>query len=120
MLCQYQTDQSVPQLDSRKRSYSTVSNEERADIIHAIDELGMTGAVAATLYRVGQTTVANIKRVFCQEGKNLSKKTNRGIMEQLLSEEQKTMICTWLDSNCLLTLLSSRTMRHRNIQRNSK
>jgi transposase len=89
---------------SCSRVHSSISNEKRELIMHAINELGMSVKEAATFYKVARTTVSSIKQVYYSENGRTSKKTNRGRREPKLSQEQQSTIRDWVDDNCLLTL----------------
>ena len=91
-----------------RRAYSSVSNEKRGLIIHAIDTLGWSVTATAKHYQVSQTTVSNIKRVFYTDGGRINKKVSRGRRAPKLSDERAAIIRQWVDNDCLLSLSSIR------------
>jgi transposase len=91
-----------------RRAYSSISNEKRGLIIHAIDSLGWSVTATAKHYQVSQTTVSNIKRVFYTEGGRINKKVTSGRRAPKLSDERAKIIRQWVDNDCLLSLSSIR------------
>ena len=89
---------------SRKRTYTTISNEKRALIMNAIDSLGMPVTEAAKHFQVSRTAISNIKRIFYAEGYRTDKKITRGKKVPILTATEICIIQQWLDNNALLTL----------------
>ena len=87
-----------------RRPYSTISNEKRSLIMHAIDTIGMSVTEAAKHYQVSRSTISSIKHVYENEDGRTTKKTNHGKRVSKLSDDQKHIVRQWVDNNCLLTL----------------
>jgi transposase len=89
-----------------RRAYTSISDEKRGLIMHAIDSIGMSVSETARIYQVSRSTVSNIKRIYYAEGQRTAKKIRRGKRAPKLNDDQKNIIRGWIDNDCLLTLLA--------------
>ena len=92
-----------------RQRYTCVENNFRAPVIDAFFNRAMPASQVAELLNINRTTVYGILTIYRDEGQ--IDRSARGVTRVLkLSDDAKSMILSWIDQYCTLSLVQLKNM----------